>query len=163
MNCFIWKSLFRCVIYKLTPNQWTLSCQTQQNLASFSSLAKSLSQLKLKICFTFLLKFHTSYSELLRGRSKEVAWTGIRNDARVVRIVKHIFWTVLDRHDHRWSVLLYQGNVKPCPVHLPLMRSVEKWQKCGTCTMLGSVVLLYSYTVVRSLYTCTVELDASLA
>ena len=30
-------------------------------------------------------------------------------------------------------------------------------QTCGAQTMLGSVVLLYVYTVVQSLYTCTVE------
>ena len=30
-------------------------------------------------------------------------------------------------------------------------------QTCGAHTMLGSVVLLYIYTVVQSLYTCAVE------
>ena len=51
------------------------------------------------------------------------------------------------RFMYRYTVLLYTTSTDRLCTHT-----------CGAHTVLGSVVLLYDYTVVQSLHTCTVNL-----
>ena len=65
------------------------------------------------------------------------------------------------RYMYRYTVLLFTtctDGLHFCLHNCTLLHNlILPTHTCGAHTMIGSVVLLYVYTVVQSLYTCTVE------